>query len=144
MKKIIGGKRYNTETAKYIGEYDNGYGLDDFNYILEELYLKRTGEFFLHAKGHGLTKYAERYGNNAWGMGEHLVPLSIDEAKEWVEKHLDYDDYEKLFEIEDENNYLISVLVPVSIREKIEARAKEKDVSMSVVINDALKKYFEE
>lgn len=27
MKKIINGKMYNTETAKRLGEYDNGYAI---------------------------------------------------------------------------------------------------------------------
>ncbi len=47
MKKIINGKRYDTETAKLIGS--DGYSNpSDFNYWSEDLYQKKTGEFFLY------------------------------------------------------------------------------------------------
>ena len=43
---IINGKLYNTETATYVGGYSNGLSINDFNYYDEELYRKRTGEYF--------------------------------------------------------------------------------------------------
>lgn len=49
MKKIINGKKYDTSTAKYLGEYDFGYQ-SSFNWYREELYEKKTGEFFLGRK----------------------------------------------------------------------------------------------
>lgn len=49
MKKIINGKAYNTETAKELGSYWNGYPHGDFSYVCETLYVKRTGEYFLHS-----------------------------------------------------------------------------------------------
>ena len=46
MKKIINGKVYDTDTAKLIGSWDNGiYG--DLDSVSEDLYRKRTGEFFI-------------------------------------------------------------------------------------------------
>lgn len=48
MKKIIEGKMYNTETATYIGRYrTDTMSRRDFRYLEEELYQKRTKEFFL-------------------------------------------------------------------------------------------------
>ena len=47
MKKIINGKKYDTNTATKVADYWNGYGASDFNYVSEELYLKNTGEYFL-------------------------------------------------------------------------------------------------
>mgnify|MGYP000196503474 FL=1 len=47
MKKIIEGKMYNTETATYIGRYrTDTMSRRDFRYLEEELYQKRTKEFF--------------------------------------------------------------------------------------------------
>lgn len=47
MKKIINGKKYDTETATYICgyEYDT---LSVFSHIHESLFRKKDGEFFLY------------------------------------------------------------------------------------------------
>lgn len=55
MKKIINGKKYDTNMATKVADYWNGYGASDFNYVSEELYLKNTGEYFLACKGGPLT-----------------------------------------------------------------------------------------
>lgn len=96
MKKIINGKKYDTETAALVAGYWNGYGRGDFNFISEELYLKRTGEFFLYAEGGPLTQYCDYSGGNRT-YGEWIIPYSKEEAIEWVEKHCDSETYEKLF-----------------------------------------------
>ena len=49
MKKIINGRKYDTETAKEIGYWSNGYPCSDFNHCEETLYLKKTGEY-LHCR----------------------------------------------------------------------------------------------
>lgn len=36
MKKIIDGKKYDTETAKLVGEWTNGYSYNDFHYCTED------------------------------------------------------------------------------------------------------------
>ena len=43
MKKILGGKKYDTETARVVGTYWNGNS--GFGTCSETLYRKRTGEF---------------------------------------------------------------------------------------------------
>ena len=96
MKKIINGKKYDTETAKEIGRYFNGYNCRDFNYVEETLYKKRTGEFFLHGEGGPMTRYGEKCGN-FYGYGNIIIPLTENEAKTWAEKNMDVDDYEELF-----------------------------------------------
>ena len=47
MKKIINGKKYDTETAKWLGDYWNGLGGNDFKKLFETLYQKKTGDYFL-------------------------------------------------------------------------------------------------
>ena len=92
MKTILNGKLYNTETAKAIGSYGNDYNGNDFRSEMETLYRKHTGEFFLAGEGGPMTKYRESVGD-MWGYGHAIIPLSEDEAKEWVERHLTVDDY---------------------------------------------------
>lgn len=96
MKKIINGKMYNTETAKRVGEWDNGrYG--DFGYCSESLYQKKTGEFFLYGEGGAMSKYVVYYGPNSWGGGEAITPLTEQSAKKWAEDHITAEEYEAIF-----------------------------------------------
>lgn len=97
MKKIINKKLYNTETAKDLGFWNNGRSCCDSSYMEETLYQKKTGEFFLYGYGGALTGYAKRVGTSQ-SEGEKITPLSVDEAKEWAEEHLDADDYLDIFE----------------------------------------------
>ena len=72
MMKIIKGKKYDTETALKVAEWDNGLGRSDHHAIYETLYKKRTGEFFLFGEGGGLTGYSEAVGN-AFTWGEKIL-----------------------------------------------------------------------
>ena len=96
MKKIIGGKKYDTDTARLIGGISYGYP-SDLNYWSEELYLKRTGEFFLYGEGGPMSKYARYCGQNQWAGGEEIIPLSLEEAQEWAETYLTAEEYEEIF-----------------------------------------------
>ena len=97
MKKIINGKKYDTETAKELGNYWNGYPSNDFKCYYETLYIKKTGEYFLFGEGGGLSPYATSCGNNSWGSGKEIIPLTEAKAKTWAEKHLNADEYEAIF-----------------------------------------------
>lgn len=101
MKKIINGKKYDTETATKMGEWWNGYSRNDFSFCKEELYCKRTGEFFLYGDGGALSKWSESCGNTRCG-GEGIEPLTVGEAREWAERHLDVDEYEFIFGVAEE------------------------------------------
>ena len=96
MKKIINRKKYDTETAKELGGNSNGMGRGDFRYIAETLYQKKNGEFFLHGAGGAMTEYAESYADGR-GFGERIIPITEEEARDWVEKNLDAEDYEEIF-----------------------------------------------
>jgi hypothetical protein len=96
MKKIINGKRYDTDTAKILGSA--GYSHPgDFSYWYEALYRKKTGEFFLHGVGGAMSRYARRIGLDEWTGGEEIRPLSPEEARKWIEKNLDVEEYEEIF-----------------------------------------------
>lgn len=97
MKKIINGKKYDTETATKVAEYWNGCSTSDFNYLYEELYRKRTGEFFLYGSGGASTGYSKKCGNNSWCGGERITPLSVEAAKKFAEKNCTVDEYETIF-----------------------------------------------
>lgn len=100
MKKIINKKLYDTETAKMIASWSNGLGKSDFRGYEENLFLKKTGEFFLYGEGGGLSPYAERRGDG-WGYGEKITPLTEEEAREWAETHMEADEYLKIWKAEE-------------------------------------------
>lgn len=98
MVKIINGKKYSTETAECVGHYDNGWDVDDDGYHSEELYRKKTGEFFLFCSGTGepATGYARPddmffFGNSI------IIPLSFEDAQGWAELTLSGEQYVEIF-----------------------------------------------
>ena len=87
MKKIINGVEYDTETAKKIGCYSNG-SPDEFCYLCETLYQNETGEFFLHGDGNYGSKYSVKY-EYGWRTERKIIPMTSEEAQQWVKEHLD-------------------------------------------------------
>jgi hypothetical protein len=116
MYKVINGRRYNTETAKKVGEKDY---YDDGNWFYSQsLYRKATGEFFLH--------YCGNVRNIFWD-GDKIEPVTIPEAKAWAEEHLDGDEYEWIFGLVDDDTTEASQKTQISIlltaEEKLRAEA---------------------
>ena len=144
MEKIINGKRYNTDTASFIGTGSSSYPVNDFNYWEEQLYVKRTGEFFLYGWGNAASKYSQSVEQNSWTGGEKIQPLSYESARKWAEDHLEVAEYEKYFEVEQEDSVRQSVVMPVALNDRLRAVAEVKGQSISVVVNEAVEKYLEE
>lgn len=97
MKKIINGKMYNTDTAELIAS--DGWGSkSDFKHYDEELYRKKTGEFFLWGEGGPLSRYAEPDGSgHGWYSGSKIIPLDEEEAREWMEEKASTEKYIEVF-----------------------------------------------
>ena len=137
MKKIINGKRYNTDTATLIGSTGHGYP-GDLEYWTEELYRKKTGEFFLYGEGGPMSKYSRRIGDNEWSGGEEIRPLSLKEAQEWAEEHLNAEEYEQVFGKIEENKSQISTWIADSV--KVDAdRLREKGYTLADIFEAGVK-----
>lgn len=139
MKKIIKGKKYNTETAQKMGEYDNGYAVNDFHYCEETLYRKKTGEYFLHGEGAGLSRYASTYGDSM-GWGEQILPLTEKEAEEWAEERLEVDDYEAIFgEVkEDYSDKSVSLTITARSHEILRRLQTRTGKTMGEIMNSLI------
>ena len=137
MKKIIRGKKYDTDTATAIGWNDNNLSPRDFGYCYEELYRKRTGEYFLYGKGGPASKYRERCGN-AWSGGTDIIPLTYDEARQWAEDNLDADDYEDIFGevVEDDSRICVSLSLSAAGVERARREASARGVSLSALVDE--------
>lgn len=113
MKKIIDGRLYNTETAKLVGDCDLDVAANDFSWYGEELYRKKTGEYFIFGEGNAASRYAEHaYG--MWQAGKAIIPLTFEQARDWAEEHLTADEYAAEFGEPDEDAEDVQMLVKVS------------------------------
>lgn len=97
MERFIGTKRYNTATARRLVQWAN-YPASEVgrrDYERESLYLKKTGECFLHEEGNAGTRHASVAGGlRTWG--ERIVPVSHAEAEQWLEKRFPGTRWEEL------------------------------------------------
>ena len=143
MKKIINGKRrYNTATATLIGMWQQGKPTDE-DYMVEALYRKRNGEFFLHGKGGAQTRYAART-KAQWDEGELITPLTVAQAQAWAKEHLTPEEYENAWgEIKEEPDTKKTWTIKVhhSTVERIRRYAGEHKKSLSQAVEDAINSY---
>ncbi len=139
MKKVINGKMFSTETAKCVGEWDNGY-FNSFKYCEEDLYRKENGEFFLYGRGGANSKYAIRCDSNSWCGGKDIIVLSLQSAMEWAEEHLSGDQYEGIFGQvpEDDSKRIIGITITDEYHEKAKRLAKERGISISELISNLI------
>lgn len=86
MKRVIDGKRYDTETAKLVVSWDNGCYGNDFKSCSEDLYITKNGSWFLFGSGGPMSKYATSAGN-MMSSGDCIIPLTKQEAYDWLEKN---------------------------------------------------------
>lgn len=140
MKKIINGRQYDTDKARYLGGDNGG---KDFSRWSEALYQKRTGEFFIYGEGGPMTRYAVATGENNWKGGAKIIPLSYDKAREWAEAHLSADTYGEIFDLpnEDAADVTISAILPATLIARARQRAQEQRTTLTAIIETALQQY---
>lgn len=98
MRKIINGKRYNTETATEICDCSpSGYYYGDFRYEDTKLYRTKRGNWFLAGNGGALSRWSRPMGQNGSVGGSGIEPLDTDEARSYLEKYGESEDIEKYF-----------------------------------------------
>ena len=140
MKKIINNKLYDTSTAKRIGSDGYNGSTSDFGWWQESLYKKRTGEFFLHGEGGPRTRYAKSCGDNSWGYGAAIIPMSYEKAREWAEEHMEADDYAATFGIPEEGTERLYVEIPSELMARIKAAASANRQSLKDYMIEILSK----
>lgn len=139
MKKIISGRKYDTDTAAYLGSYEHDFK-SSFKWYMEDLYRKKTGEFFIYGEGHAASPYAQSSCDGCFGPGEAIRPLSYEEAQAWAEKHLSTDKYEEIFgEVsEDESRTTLSVSMASSTAEAARREAAKRGISLSAYLESLI------
>ena len=137
MKKIIDGRKYDTDTAKEIG-YDSYSNSMDFHWWEETLYRKANGEYFLHGRGGPMSHYARQVEQNSWSGGQRIEPMTWAEARKWAEDHMSADEYEAEFgEVEegDAKTKPTMLTIPANVLEQGKRAAAIKGVSFSAYVS---------
>ena len=97
MKSIINGKRYDTEKAVLIGQYEYGCP-SDFESWEAALYRTPRGkQYFIAGSGGAMTRYSQSSGQNSWGGGSRIDPLTPEDALDWAETYLSPEEIETEF-----------------------------------------------
>ena len=96
MKKIIDGKRDNTETATKIAEASSDCGGSDFRFFDEALYQTKKGAFFLSGTGGAMSRWSQRSGDGR-RSGSGIDPMTPERALQWAERHMTAEAIEATF-----------------------------------------------
>ena len=113
--------------------YSIYFAFGDFDWVQETLYVKRTGEYFLHGKGGARSKYAVPDGD-FMGGGSEIIPLSEKEAQAFVEENGDTETYEKFFGEASEGETRTTIILSETAKKKLQRLALEKRVSISQIV----------
>src|SRR5690349_9963520 len=90
MRAVVNGKRYDTQAphTEHIAQWDNGRQGDDLWGIDGRLYRTGRGSWFLVGDGGAGTRHAHPSGTSGNTIGgTEIVPLSVGEAKDWLQRH---------------------------------------------------------
>ena len=136
MRKVLGGSKYDTETAKFLGSCEYGRP-GDFNHYREELYRTKSGKYFVYGEGGARTRYAGRSGD-LWTDGELIAPVTEDVAKQWAEKELSGDGYEAAFGAVVEDTVQISAAIKTELKEKFDAKKKERGMTTVELLSEMI------
>lgn len=101
-KRIVNGKRYNTETAEHLCNISrNGFNRGDFAYDDTDLYVTKNGNFFIAGEGGARSRWAQSYGQNGSQGGSGLRPIEKNDARSLLEQYGSPEQVEQYFPIED-------------------------------------------
>lgn len=115
MNKLAKGKRYNTETAVSIHKTGQ-----------EELFLKRTGEFFL----------------TDWER-EKITPLTQERAEDWVGKNCP-EAFEKIFGEKGEGKTRLTVYLSGQIADGLKKATVERRITLSEMVERLVENFLRE
>lgn len=144
MKRIIEGKTYNTATAtRLYGLSCNASGKSDFRWEDTSLYQTKGGAFFLAGEGGPMTRWGKRVGTMTT-YGEGLMPITIEEAKEILEREDEKELIEQIFgtapeaTADGDTTYLLRL--PASLKTRAAAKAEAAGMSLNAFAMRALEK----
>ena len=121
MKRVINGRRYDTDKATLVGEACHGEPMEP-GYTRETLYRKRGGEYFIVVQG---------------AYTFDVVPLKYKEVQAWYIDNMGAAAYYEEFKAEGIKT--INVSIPLSVVRKLDVIANTMNLSRGKVIEDLIR-----
>lgn len=143
MRKVIKGNRYDTDTAKKLGESREESLCGKPDWLKETLYRTKAGNYFIHGEGGARTCYGGIAPDGWQTSGEKIIPITEERAMEWAEQYLDAEQYEMAFGAISEDTTRISVFLPFSLVERMDAKGHEMRGGRADIIRIALERYLQ-
>nr|WP_051700123.1 hypothetical protein [Limosilactobacillus reuteri] len=143
MEEIINGRMYDTETAQRKGTWANTWNDNDYSQVIETLYQKKNGEYFLECIAGPSSIYKIYSGGKTWGQ-IFLKPIFHIDAVEWAKNKLSANEYEALFGKVSEGAELktMSVQLTTSNWNKLYQLAEDQETSVPELISKAIEKEY--
>lgn len=137
MKKVIGGSVYNTDTARKVGQWDNG-KLDGPEWGRETLYQTKSGRYFLRFAGGPDSEHAEVAADGQRSRGVRLQPISPSDAAAWAADRMSPQQFSAEFgppanpkELEQ-----LNLSIPAGVKSKLERMKAETGKSISQIVSE--------
>ena len=128
MKKVIKGKKLDTQTAKIVGTAM----IDDDKDIVETLYRTKSATYFIH----------NVYSKSTTGkleVGEDIYLVSADEAKMWAKKWLTQSEYDSFFgDIDSDKTVTITINISAKAYKTLKCEKELTGDTYGEIISDAL------
>ena len=125
MKRVIRGRRYDTDKATIVGETAFGEP-DELGYTRQTLYRKRGGEYFVRTQG----PYTL----------DDIVPLRHGEASKWVMDNMGMAAFFEEFEAQGLKT--INVTITLDCKRMLDRIANDIRVSRGKVIEDLIRTHY--
>ena len=87
MRKVIKGKAYDTADAHLLAQASNGRELLDSHCIVQRLFRRHGGGYFLYTQGGAATEFAEEGLFGTPVAGERIEPITFAVARKWARSH---------------------------------------------------------
>jgi len=99
MRRYINGLRYDTETATEVTSVGSDFGKSDFQWWTADLYVTKSGRWFLHGRGNAASRFSEpAFGSgNGRQEGSGIEPLLDGEARRLLEDANEFDAIDRYF-----------------------------------------------
>ena len=100
IRKVIGGKVFDTDTAELLCNISGHGGTlsrSDFGWEDTGLYRTKKGRFFIAGQGGACSRWSEPSGNNGMQGGQGLALIDDEAAKREIEAHGDPDMFAAVF-----------------------------------------------
>lgn len=136
MNQHIKGKRYNTNAAVCIASWMLKGVEPGADSMLERLYRKSTGEYFLYGSGGSATKYAQHTSEGFPAPGEKIIPLSPEAARKWGKEHVPEEDFQKTFY--GDRDVFVGFRIPEADAAKLKEYAKSKFSTQQAVLREII------